>query len=270
MASSDEELYEVQKLLDERSVSGKTWSKEYLVSWLGFGSSDDTWECVRPPRPASSSSSRALLRPLLRPLRALLRADRRRVLDRPRQNLGNTARDLIKALEASKAPKAAAAAAAASTPKKKKRAAPKASAAVADGPPAPKKAKPAVAAAAAAPAAAEDEGISAYEKERNDRIQRNQDMLKALGLFDLKEEMRKSQAAERAANRKSQGPRQTHDGPVRKSSRQLGASGGASGVDGEEDDESWRPQYKARTFFYSEGRDYGADAQVNFTLNDDS
>ena len=83
MASSDEELYEVQKLLDERSVSGKTWSKEYLVSWLGFGSSDDTWECVRPPRPASSSSSRALLRPLLRPLRALLRADRRRVLDRP-------------------------------------------------------------------------------------------------------------------------------------------------------------------------------------------
>jgi hypothetical protein len=76
--------------------------------------------------------------------------------------------------------------------------------------------------------------------------------------------MRKSDAAERAAKRKSQAPRQKYDGPVRKSSRQPGASGGASGNDGEEeDDESWRPQYKARTFFYNDGRDYGADTPMS-------
>jgi hypothetical protein len=262
MASEDEEVYEVEKLVDQKPVKGKSWKTEYFVKWRNYPSSDNTWE--------------------------------------PRQNLGASAAALIKDLAARKVaedstPKKKqkknnsnkrAAEAAPLKPKKPKKlkqpapapapaAVPEAAAATAadhdDAAPAATAASAAAGvdddddAAPAAAAEADSEGKSEYELARERTIARNHEMLRALGLLETKEEIRRSQQASSPTNRRQPRQKAAHDGPRRKSARQPGSGDAAAGQDAEEqdDDESWRPVYKPRTFFYNDGRDYGANTPIS-------
>jgi hypothetical protein len=184
---------------------------------------------------------------------------------RPRENLGWNAKALIKDLETrSKV-------AAVSTPKKNKRAAePQTESESAQPAKQPKTVKVAASPVEQAPevpeleGAGNDAGKSEYELARERTIARNHEMLKALGLLQTKEEIRRSVQAESAASHRSAAPRKKYDGPRRKSGRQPRATGEATGgTDEQDDDESWRPVYKPRTFFYNDGRDYGENVPLS-------
>ena len=106
----------------------------------------------------------------------------------------------------------------------------------------------------------EESTKSEYELARERTIARNMEMLRALGLMETKEEIRK---ANTKAKRPST-PRTKHEGPLRKSARKPGASS-ASGAtaEAEEGEDDWRPVHIRRSFFRNDGRDYGADASVS-------
>ena len=105
----------------------------------------------------------------------------------------------------------------------------------------------------------EESTKSEYELARERTIARNMEMLRALGLMETKEEIRKANTKAKRAST----PRPKHEGPVRKSARKPGASSasGATAEEGGEDD--WRPVHIRRSFFRNDGRDYGADASVS-------
>eukprot|EP01045_Picozoa_sp_COSAG04_P030173 COSAG04_NODE_5164_length_1717_cov_1.062423_1_plen_342_part_01 len=106
----------------------------------------------------------------------------------------------------------------------------------------------------------EESTKSEYELARERTIARNMEMLRALGLMETKEEIRK---ANTKAKRPST-PRTKHEGPVRKSARKPGASSASEATaEAEEGEDDWRPVHIRRSFFRNDGRDYGADASVS-------
>ena len=143
------------------------------------------------------------------------------------------------------------------------RATPSAAAAAATG--SPSSGSSASAAEQSSPQPEEDDGDgeestkSEYELARERTIARNMEMLRALGLMETKEEIRKANTKAKRAST----PRAKHEGPVRKSARKPGASSasGTTAEEGGEDD--WRPVHIRRSFFRNDGRDYGADASVS-------
>ena len=101
-------------------------------------------------------------------------------------------------------------------------------------------------------------GKSEYELERERTIQRNLEMLRQLGLLDAKSSLDdacRKPVAERAPRKQQT----LHTGPRRTSNRQTGAKADSADGVAENPNEDWRPTYTSRTFYCSDGRDYGHD-----------